>query len=59
MAGLKARERRAFPTLELLARPCLEQMDPEAAIEPEYRLARTDPVYRWRLARLMARRWPG
>jgi len=52
-------ERAGFPTLELLARPALEQMDPDQAIEAEYRVARTDPVYRWRMARLMARRWPG
>jgi hypothetical protein len=34
-------------------------MDPDACCDPEYRYARTDAVYRWRLARLMARRWPG
>ncbi|KAI8468971.1 MAG: THO complex subunit 1 transcription elongation factor-domain-containing protein [Monoraphidium minutum] len=59
MEGLKVDERRGFPTLELLARPTLEQMDPESCIEAPYRLCRTDPVYRWRMARLMARRWPG
>lgn len=59
MDGLKASERPGFPTLDLLARPTLDQMDPESCVEPDYRLARTDPVYRWRMARLMARHWPG
>lgn len=52
-------ERAGFPSLELLARPALEQMDPESAIDNEYRLVHQDPVYRWRMARLMARHWPG
>ena len=34
-------------------------MDPSADCEPQYRFVHQDPVYRWRMARLMARRWPG
>jgi hypothetical protein len=58
-APRKVHERSGFPSLELLARPALDQMDPESCVDPEYRAARTDGVYRWRMARLMARRWPG
>ena len=46
-AALKA------PTLEEFFAPCLEEMDPEAQIEPEYRRV-NDKAFEWRAMRLLA-----
>lgn len=56
MAGLKHSERPGLPSLEGFARKALRQMDPEAGIEEEYKLIRTDAVYTWKLGRLLASR---
>jgi len=41
------------PTLEELFAPCLEEMDPEAQIEPQYRRV-NDKAFEWRAMRMLA-----
>lgn len=47
--------RQTTPSLVEYVKPVLEQMDPEAGIEEEYKL-KNDKAYTWKALRLMAKK---
>ena len=56
MAGLKASERKGFPTLEVLGGRALRELDPDCGIEKEYKQISRDKVYHWKVARMLSMR---
>jgi hypothetical protein len=53
MAGLKASERKGFPTLEALGGRALRELD---GIEKGYSKLYLDKMYHWKMARMLSMR---
>ncbi|KAL4236751.1 THO complex subunit 1 [Mactra antiquata] len=57
MDACKAEERMFLPTLEDFFQDAIEQNDPDAQVEEEYKLT-NDQTFQWKALRLLARRSP-
>ncbi|KAL3868154.1 hypothetical protein ACJMK2_040988 [Sinanodonta woodiana] len=57
MEACKAEKRLFLPSLEEFFTEAVEQTDPEAMVEEEYKLT-NDQIYQWKSLRLLARRSP-
>eukprot|EP00879_Flechtneria_rotunda_P006740 GHRR01007081.1.p1 GENE.GHRR01007081.1~~GHRR01007081.1.p1 ORF type:complete len:384 (+),score=172.09 GHRR01007081.1:2088-3239(+) len=58
LQALKVSQQQQYPTLEAVCMQVLREMDPDAGIELDFRRVAEDPMYRWRLGRLVAQKAP-